>query len=519
MSGPNGVSWVQNLLRPAAWPHSVQDLRLIETHISWVLLTGEFAYKIKKPVNLGFVDFTSLGQRKFYCEEELRINRRLAAEIYLDVVEIRGSADSPQVSGDSNLPLIDYAVRMTQFDDSMLLSHLAARRLIQPKHVDLLADEIAGFHQRIAVAASASPWAQVGAVIQPALDNFSTLFELFERFEVSDRPDEFSGVHELFEWTKREANDRSRDFASRADSGFVRECHGDMHLGNMFLSAPDRITVFDGIEFNPELRWTDVINEVAFTMMDLADRGYGGLSWRFLNRWLEHTGDFGGLSVLKWYLVYRAMVRAKVGMLRVQQTAQDSGMRTAILREVRDYLKLAGDYIKPKPTELWITCGVSGSGKTYGSQSLIEQKQLIRIRSDVERKRMVGLAPTTRTSDGPHAGLYTPQQSEFVYSQLLSTSEQVLRAGHSVIVDATFLKQKQRADFRRLADKLEIPFHILWFEVSPDVIRERILQRSRQGTDASDATVEIALQQLQSFEPLLPEERACVQKPFSPSSS
>ncbi|MBL8818012.1 MAG: AAA family ATPase [Planctomyces sp.] len=509
-------AWIENLLSAEAWPHPVEALKLVETHISWVILTGKYAYKIKKPVDLGFVNFTELEMRKYYCEEELRLNRRFSEHLYLDVVTIRGSRLRPQIGGDG--PILDYAVKMTQFNDKNLLSRLAARNQITPEHVDLLADEIAAFHRRAAVADSATPWISVAAAVQPAFDNFTAILKL--QRELNDqgplglpRPGEPPQVMELprliqlRRWTESEVSRRRAVFEGRGARGMIRECHGDLHLGNMFLTPEGRIVIFDGIEFCEELRWIDIMCESAFTMMDLADRGFPGLAWRFLNRWLESTGDFEGLALLRFYLAYRAMVRAKVGIIRLQQANSEAGqngsdqaLMSSLVKEVSGYVGLAESYTVQGQPCLWITCGVSGSGKTFGSQSLVEQLGLIRLRSDVERKRLAGLEKGQSATAALSQGIYSSEATERVYLHLMNVAKQLLQDGHSVLIDATFLKRSQRLPFRKLAEELGIPFQILWFDADIQTLTNRIQKRAALGKDASDATVEVAEYQLREFE-------------------
>ena len=291
----------------------------------------------------------------------------------------------------------------------------------------------------------------------------------------------------------------------------MRECHGDLHLGNI-TRWQGELTPFDCIEFNPGFRWIDVLSEIAFLLMDLDDHQRTDLGWRFLNAYLERTGDYEGLDVLRFYLVYRALVRAKVAMLRREQAATDTDEQERLATECCNYLDLATAYTTPRPVQITITYGLSGSGKTYGTQATIEQEQAIRIRSDVERKRLFGLAATERAAGDIDSGLYTADASRKTYTQLVRLTESVIQAGYPVIVDATFLKRWQRQLFRDLADHVGVPFRVLTFEASEEVLRKRIQQRMMTG-DASDATLTVLDHQLQTREPLTSEELACVPKP------
>jgi aminoglycoside phosphotransferase family enzyme len=334
-----------------------------------VILTGRFAYKIKKPVNLGFLDFSTLERRRKYCEEELRLNRRLAPSIYLDVVPITGSADAPRLGG-AGEP-IEFAVRMRQFPQDALLSRVLAEGRLLPQHVDRLAREVAEFHARTAVAPADSLFGMPEQIEQPVLENYSRLFD------AQLDSDEHARIEKLRVWSCREF-DRLRDkISARRRAGFVRECHGDMHLGNMILDGDD-VMLFDCIEFNEHLRWIDVLSEVAFCAMDLEDRGRADFSHRFLNSYLEITGDYDGLVVLPFYLAYRALVRAKVARLRAGQPGVGADELRKLQAEVHGYLMLAELYTQPPRPFLVVTHGYSGSGKTTGTQSVIETLGVIR---------------------------------------------------------------------------------------------------------------------------------------------
>lgn len=489
--------WIQGLLNPIAYPHPVNSVQLIETHISWLLLTGELAYKIKKPVSLGFVDFSTLERRRFFCEEELRLNRRLAPQLYLRAAKVTGVPSQPKLDGEGQI--IDHAVCMRQFDNSRLLSRLAEEGALNADHIDQLADLVARFHTEIDAAAPDSSHASTDLIIASAMQNFD---------QISEYPD--SGQQHIVEqaerWTVSCWESHGDTFRMRSDAGMIRECHGDMHLGNMFADEDDRVVVFDGIEFNESLRWIDLISEVAFTMMDLDDRGLSEFGYRFLNRWLETTGDYDGIRVLRFYLLYRAMVRAKVALIRAHQPAVESAESERLSDEYLGYLRLTERYTTKQTPVLVITCGPSGSGKTFGTQSVMESFEMIRVRSDVERKRIAGLAASDCSRSAPGTGLYAEHISKSVYKRLLETAEQILTAGFSVIVDATFLRAQDRHDFEALAKRLELPFVIMKFTAPASVLKERVRRRLEKSRDASEATEDIVDMQLRSHEPLSDQE-------------
>ncbi len=303
----NVPALIEALTRRECYPHPVGSVERLETHISWVLLTGAYAYKIKKPVRLGFLDFSSLEARRQYCEEELRLNRRLAPGIYLDVVEIRGLPGAPRVGGTG--PVLEYAVKMHQFPQEALAIRLLARGALDPALVSRLASRVAAFHAQLPPAPAESGYGTPDSVIRNARDNFAQIFSLLAA------TDDHEAAQSVHDWTGREFMIRQGDLRARHASGRVRECHGDLHLGNIVL-LDGELVPFDCIEFNADLRWNDVMSEVAFLMMDLLDRGAPRLAWLFLNEYLKASGDYSGLSVLPFYLTYRGRSRENPSFAR-----------------------------------------------------------------------------------------------------------------------------------------------------------------------------------------------------------
>jgi len=493
---------ISSLLRAELYPHPVTELQLIETHISWVILTGPCAYKIKKPINLGFLDFSSLSQRKFYCEEELRLNRRTAPSIYLSVVPISGSTTRPELDGDGEA--IEYAVKMRQFPQAAQLDHLLESDGLTASHMDAFARLVAEFHQQIAVAGADDNYGEAAQVMQPVEENFSQIRQ--SRLT----PKQPTLLDELQAWSTAEYQQLRTQLSQRKQQGFIRECHGDMHLRNLAW-IDDQTVAFDGIEFNASLRWIDVISEVAFLVMDLQDRQQPALAQRFLNGYLELSGDYAGTALLPFYLVYRALVRAKVAAIRAGQEDIEDAERSSLQDEMMTYLQLAQSYTQTKAGHLIIARGLSGSGKTTLTQPLLEQLPAIRIRSDVERKRLAGLEATERASAEPGKGIYTAQYSEKTYGYLLELASQIVDAGYNVIVDATFLRQNQREKFRQLADVKSVAFHILNFSARTETLQQRIIQRTGQrSADASDADLAVLQKQLNSIEDFSADEKPFV---------
>jgi hypothetical protein len=467
--------------------------KIEETHISWVLLTGHDAYKIKKAVDLGFLDFSTLELRRFYCGEELRLNRRLAPELYLDVVAIGGGPEQPVLGKE---PAIEYAVHMRRFAQSNLMDRMLARGRITPAHIDRLASIIANFHATLPSASADSPHCATSAIQTAAENNFAPLHQLLSA------PDDLALLEDAREASALEFSACEPLFRQRAAQGFVRECHGDLHLGNIVV-LDDVPMPFDCIEFSAPLRWIDVISEISFTVMDLLRRGQPQLAWRLLDKYLEHSGDYQGCGVLRFYLAYRAMVRAKIAAIRSSQ--RGARMKNE-LKSCRSYLRLAHSCLTRRRPALIITHGLPGSGKSTFAQIALERLGAIRIRSDVERKRLFGLRALADSKAQTDAYIYSEEATRRTYARLQELARDLIAAGFTVIVDAAFLRHAERESFRALTQELAVPFVIASVQTDAAVLAERLALRSGRGNDASEADISV-MKKLQVFqEPLRDEE-------------
>ncbi|MCU0973659.1 MAG: AAA family ATPase [Burkholderiales bacterium] len=476
---------VAALRDPACFPHPVGRIEVIETHISWVILTGGLAYKIKKALDLGFLDFTTLARREHFCREELRLNRRLAPDLYLEVVPITGDAEAPMIAG-AGEP-VEWAVQMREFERGSELSRLLPTGAVTPAITDEIADVVAAFHATCARDTAVDGYGAPEAVRGPIRNNLAALGRRLED------PGMRATLERLRDWSEAEHQRLVRTLDERRTDGFVREGHGDLHLGNIALHG-GQILIFDCIEFNPRLRWVDVMSEIAFVIMDLSQRGRPDLARRLLNRYLERTGDYAGLAVLRYYLVYRALVRASVAAIQAEQAAaKTEDDKTATIRA---YLELAGQFTRTEPLRLVITHGVAGAGKTTVTSALLETVDLVRIRSDVERKRLAGLAAESRSGSAVDAGLYTPEATQRSYERLRQLAETVLRAGYSVVLDATFLARGERDACRALARATGAAFRIVACQAHPTALRERVVTREQAGQDASEAGLPVLERQL-----------------------
>ena len=465
----------------------------IETHISTLLLSGGFAYKLRKPLALGFLDFSTAGRRRADCEEELRLNRRTAPQLYLDVLPVFGPAAQARFGrADEAGEPIDWLLRMRRFDNDGLLDRLAARGELTDTLIDALATRVASFHD--ALPASPAAYGDPQAVLSWARANFEALG--------GEAP------AALRDWTEREFARIAPLLALRRAQGFVREGHGDLHLGNIVRIDGEPLP-FDGIEFNAALRHTDTMADLAFTFMDLWRHGLPRLAWRFASGCAEHTGDYGGLALLPFFAVYRALVRAQVASLRLGQAGNENASAAARAALARD-LRVAGELslLPQAQPKLVLSCGLSGSGKSTVALALLQPLGAVRIRSDVERKRLAGVAITARPTNEQARQLYSRAMNTRTYARLQSLAQALLRAGLNVIVDAAALRRCERDDLRALATAEGARFVLVECTAPEAVLRKRIARRMAAGHDASDATLEVLDFQLGIREPVAIDEAA-----------
>ncbi|MBK8324762.1 MAG: AAA family ATPase [Betaproteobacteria bacterium] len=473
------------------------DTEVLETHISWVILAGPFAYKLKKPVDLGFADLTTLESRRRCCEEELRLGRRTAPSLYLAVIPITGSRLAPRIGGEG--PPIEWAVRMRRFPQAALLDRLAHWRALDAGLVDSLAEVVATFHGAIPKAPAASPFGTPEEIRAEAEGNFTGIRDYAGAFIGRDR------LGPLHAWVVREGERLESHFARRHAGGFVRECHGDLHLGNVALIEGKPVP-FDAIDFDERLRWIDVTSEVAFTAMDLEAHGLHRLAYRFVDAYLAITGDYGSLEAFAYYRAYRALVRAKVAAIRYAQCNENVDACAAAVMDLERHLALAEEALRPPGGALIAMHGLPGSGKTTFSQDLLESLGAIRIRSDVERKRLHDLPAEARTGSAPGEGLYDREADDLTQSRLLEAARVVLEAGRIAIVDSTGILQSSRHAMRELARGLGVPFVLVGLSVPETTLRERITARAKAGKDASEAGIAVLERQMRRLEPLTADE-------------
>jgi aminoglycoside phosphotransferase family enzyme/predicted kinase len=472
-------------------PHALAvppaERSLLHTHISSLIVAGDEVFKLRKPLALDFLDFSTPALRRVDCEEELRLNRRTAPQVYVDVLPVRGPADAPRIGGAADGDTIDWVLRMRRFDDTLRLDRLADQSRLDAPLIDALALAVARFHQ--ALPPSPPDYGRPDSVRHWALENFDALQTGPAARTHAKR------LQALRAWTEAEFTRIEARLAERRADGFVREGHGDLHLGNIVLVGGAPLP-FDCLEFNPALRHIDVIADLAFLFMDLQRHGLSALAWRVVNAYAEHTGDYAGLATLRFFTVYRAMVRAKVALLRAEQ--HDSDAWAAFERD----LVLAEALAAPRegPLRLVMTSGVSGSGKSTVAQMLVESLGAIRVRSDVERKRLFGLPAQARPDAAQIPQLYGAEATTRTYARLQALAADLLGAGLHTVVDAAFLRRDERDAMRAVARGCGAELALIECRAPDAVLRERVRQRIADNRDASDADLAVLERQLQGRE-------------------
>lgn len=471
---------VQQMMQPEFYPHSVTEpIQLIQTHVSYVLLTGEFVYKLKKPVNYGFLDFSTLEKRKHFCHEELRLNQRGAAELYLGVLSITQAGETFQLEGEGEP--VEYLVKMTQFPQETLLSAMFDRNELTEQHLENLAQELASFHSKAPTSDYILSFGEVSQIRQAIDENYE------QTVSYIGGPQTQAQFDETRAYTDRLFAEQTALFDSRVENKWIRECHGDVHLRNICFWN-DKILLFDCIEFNEPFRFVDVMFDIAYIVMDLDARNRPDLSNLFLNTYLEQTGDWEGLQVLPLYLSRQSYVRAKVTSFLLSDASVPDSVKQEAAETAKRYYTLAWEYTRQTSGRLILMSGLSGSGKSTVARQLARQTGAVQIRSDAVRKHLGGIALDARGE----SSLYSPEMTQKTYDRLLQLGTLLTAQGYTVILDAKYDRQDLRLAAVNQAQAHQIPVQILHCDAPLSVLRDRLQQRR---SDISDATADLVDQQ------------------------
>jgi aminoglycoside phosphotransferase family enzyme/predicted kinase len=476
---------IQQMLQPGFYPHAVlEPIQLIQTHVSYVLLTGDYVYKVKKPVNFGFLDYSTLEKRQHFCHEELRLNQRGAGELYLEVLPISLVGEQYHL-GETGEP-VEYLLKMRQFPQEALLSALFEQGKLNETHLEELGRVVAQYHAKTETNDYIRSFGEVPQVRAAFDENYQQTEKYIGGPQTQVQFDETKA------YTERFFAERAELFASRIQNNYIRECHGDLHLRNIALWH-DKIMLFDCIEFNEPFRFVDVMFDIAYAVMDLEAQQRKDLSNAYLNTYVEQTGDWEGLQVLPIYLNRQSYVRAKVTSFLLDDPSVPVAVKEEAAKTAAQYYKLAWEYTQPKQGQLILMSGVSGSGKSTMARYLARQLGAIHIRSDAVRKHLAGIPLLERGSDK----VYTPEMTEKTYARLLELGIILANQGYSVILDAKYDKQNLRQEVITQAEKHHIPFQIVQCTAPLEVVQERLNKRTG---DIADATADLLASQLQQFE-------------------
>jgi hypothetical protein len=488
-------SLIQQMMQPGFYPHPVQEpIQLIQTHVSYVLLTGDYAYKLKKSVNFGFLNYSTLELRKHFCEEELRLNQRGAAELYLEVMPITGDQNQYQL-GDSGKP-VEYALKMRQFPQESLFITLFEQGKLSETHMEELGRVVAQYHATAETSDYIRKFGEVAQVRQSIDENYE------QTKKYIGGPQTEAQFEETKQYTDNFFTERSQLFTSRVQNNWIRECHGDLHLRNICLWH-DKILLFDCIEFNEPFRFVDVMYEAAFTVMDLEARQRKDLGNAFLNTYVEQTGDWEGLQVLPLYLSRQAYVRAKVNSFLLDDPGVPATVKDEAAATSAGYYRQAWEYTKPRQGQLMLMSGLSGSGKSTVARQLARTLGAIHLRSDAVRKHLGGIPLQQRGGNE----LYTDEMTQKTYERLLDLGVMLANQGFSVILDAKYDRQQLRAKAIAQAELHQLPLQILHCAAPLEMIRERLQTRSG---DIADATADLLTAQQAAAEPFTEAEKTYV---------
>ncbi len=486
---------VNELLVGRVWNEPGAKVRLIQTHTSWVFLTGTHAYKVKKPVNFGFLDYTTLAARQFFCHEEFRLNQTLSPDIYLAVLPLVVRRGQVRLGGSGRV--IDYCLAMKELPQEWIMTEQLARGRVRYEHIDQIARSIAEFHSRAERGPQVAQYGSSEIIKLNWDENFAQTLEFrgktitYRQFdEIKRAVDRFVSEHRGF-------------FRRRREAGFVRRCHGDLHSKNIFVD--DRVYIFDCIEFNPRFSCSDVAAEIAFMVMDLEYAGRKDLASYFVERYLVYTKDTGLLRLLDFYKCYRAYVRGKVTSFNLNDPGISADQKEQARKTARRYFELSHRYAQAlfAQPRLVVMMGLPGVGKTYVARKLADRIGAFHVLSDSVRKQLLGIPIESKRFQGYNQGIYKGNIGKKTYDEMMRRAGVYLAAGHSTIMDATFLHPDSRRRAVELAKRHKVPYLFVLADCPERIVRSRLRHRSIEHS-FSDANLEVYRAMKSRFRPPRP---------------
>jgi len=474
----------------------------VQTQMSFIFLAGEYAYKVKKPVNLGYLDYTTLEKRRFFCRQEVELNRRLSPDVYIGVAPVVYSGRRICVGGQGET--IEYAVKMRRLPGERMMDSLLISNQVSKDMVKEVAEKVAAFHDRAATSVEISAYGEPAAIAVNTGENFT---QTEKYIDVSIAALKYGRIKA---YTDGFVKSNEALFRRRVKGGRIRDCHGDLHAAHICFT--NGIEIFDCIEFNDRFRYCDVASEVAFLAMDLDRYQRADLSQAFVDRYVQLSRDEDLPRLLDFYKCYRAYVRGKVACFKYDDPYVSPAEKDAALAAARGYFDLAYRYAKQRPL-LLITAGLVGTGKTTVAQALGRSLGLVVISSDITRKRLAGIPPTEHRFEEFESGIYSEEYNRKTYDELLTRARELLEQGKSVILDASFKKRQHRLQANQLAGEARAGFAVVECVLDGDTIKRRLEQRLVEGGSASDGRWEILQSQRQAFDRIVefpPEEHIAV---------
>lgn len=482
---------------PAIYPHGPESVDVIQTHISAVFLADDLVYKIKKPLDLGFLDFTDLEKRKYYCGREVELNSRYSEGIYLEVVSISEGESGINLHGEGDV--VEYAVLMNRIPEQVVLKNKLHNEDVAVDLLDSVAERIAYFHGVAKTDSRIAAFGAIEVIRHNVEENIHQIRPYIGRTVSREDHEDTAELSLEFLAAHRDL------FRSRVARGRIKDCHGDLHL--MHILAYDPIMLCDCIEFNDRFRYGDTASDLGFLLMDLAFNGFPAYGERIreIYRQAAHDDELDG--VLDFYQSYRAFVRGKVTSFALDDPEISEQERIDSERRAEDYLLLSKAFLSPSPPSLIIMCGLSGTGKSYLAERLGGRLGTRPMRSDIVRKELHGVPPSEHHLDNSGGGIYTTNATEATYTVLLDSARRRLEQGLYAIVDASFLDSEYRERARNLAERLNVRFRIVRCSAPEDTVRTRLEQRAQSGTDPSDATWDVYLGQRERSDEITTDER------------